>query len=1000
MPFATTPSRSPSPTASIASSRASQRPGLPVKPGHLSVAHTGTATSVAFQHYIRAQVTGGSEVGSRQSAYQQAEADDDEDGEDEAQWMTIKAAAAAAPVDVVEKRLPLQEVFSQRMNAQGTNLATSHGPFASSASTIKGSRGLAAELLLRGESSQDTNNGSPSVSLWLEQTKQAVPSVSPSKEDDVEQDAASSTSGLPTDQGSPDTTIHSQLAFRLGATTLPIALLPHDKSVVPSNSSHHAIERSRDPSIVTNINGSKMAQWDLHTPPKEATKPSQLDLLRLASAKRVSAPSSPLLVPPSPGPLSNSLPESKPARALFTFKGERAFNELSLLAGQSFQILDEKLQGGWSLAMVEEDGVCCKGLVPQGWYTFERLMAPPPPTDEGIEASTLAKQKKPLSTYLAPAVAASAPISVQAEQVRNAASSSTMTTKSPRSVSIESMPGRAADSLSQFLSRARTVADDKPAMVPCPLQSEVTSLTVVTVPADAQQQTFDEPTTSVVTEADLADALSAQSDCEDPPTPVVSERTISVAPPFARTLRRWSPFVASGAEEYLLSQTPERQSTSNAHTELDRRYDIVTGSNDHLQWTAPRQYKWLDVHDPLFIEPSNIKQGWLSRSSTPFVTFQVTIASADSKLSMPTTPYDPTSPPADLPVQVQTVSRRFKHFVQLADMLSVQYPLLFAGLPPLPTKSFAKRLDSVFVEQRRRELGNWLERVVRHPVLGEGAATTAFLTAHAVEGRELPAGEEALFDEWEQFITSSAQRNRSLKSHSFAKTYHPEFAIDLDEVAQEGERFAKWSQRIEGRFRGQDGSSSLRYEEPVLAAIDDLREDLLGSSQCYRGLSGSLTRLVQSDEPSRRRLEPNGCWREDCEGESNRSRSSSIKKLTDHRSLASYTRMSAFSLCFADDVCRLCRDRRSLRRPSSTSPFASTRASVQCKSTVCGLRGTVGDASSYHRQILSGSRSRAVSSDCTRVSGTRWCCRASFLEPFSSRTAGVQSRDGLVGDDG
>lgn len=77
------------------------------------------------------------------------------------------------------------------------------------------------------------------------------------------------------------------------------------------------------------------------------------------------------------------IPRGRPARALYDFIGEPAFNELSVLAGQCFEILNEELAGGWSLAVVrggsagggmggtgevEVAEADRRGLVPRGWY--------------------------------------------------------------------------------------------------------------------------------------------------------------------------------------------------------------------------------------------------------------------------------------------------------------------------------------------------------------------------------------------------------------------------------------------------------------------------------------------------------------------------------------------------------------------------------------------------------------------------------------------------------
>lgn len=62
----------------------------------------------------------------------------------------------------------------------------------------------------------------------------------------------------------------------------------------------------------------------------------------------------------------------KAAVALFDFEGEATFNELSLVAGQAFEIINEELAGGWSLGVVwSQDEPPRRGLIPQGWYSLD-----------------------------------------------------------------------------------------------------------------------------------------------------------------------------------------------------------------------------------------------------------------------------------------------------------------------------------------------------------------------------------------------------------------------------------------------------------------------------------------------------------------------------------------------------------------------------------------------------------------------------------------------------
>ena len=72
------------------------------------------------------------------------------------------------------------------------------------------------------------------------------------------------------------------------------------------------------------------------------------------------------------------------------------------------------------------------------------------------------------------------------------------------------------------------------------------------------------------------------------------------------------------------------------------------------------------------------------------------------------------------------VARRYKHFTWLHDRLHEQ----FAGVsvPPLPDKQVQGRFQADFIENRRRGLQRFLNRVANHPVLGASSVFRHFLS--------------------------------------------------------------------------------------------------------------------------------------------------------------------------------------------------------------------------------------------------------------------------------
>ncbi|CAF3985360.1 unnamed protein product [Rotaria sp. Silwood2] len=72
------------------------------------------------------------------------------------------------------------------------------------------------------------------------------------------------------------------------------------------------------------------------------------------------------------------------------------------------------------------------------------------------------------------------------------------------------------------------------------------------------------------------------------------------------------------------------------------------------------------------------------------------------------------------------VSRRYKQFDWLHEQLVNKFR--FICIPPLPGKQIAGRFEHEFVEERRRLLELWLNRICRHPVLCASYAVQHFIT--------------------------------------------------------------------------------------------------------------------------------------------------------------------------------------------------------------------------------------------------------------------------------
>uniref|UniRef100_A0A915JDX7 PX domain-containing protein n=1 Tax=Romanomermis culicivorax TaxID=13658 RepID=A0A915JDX7_ROMCU len=153
-----------------------------------------------------------------------------------------------------------------------------------------------------------------------------------------------------------------------------------------------------------------------------------------------------------------------------------------------------------------------------------------------------------------------------------------------------------------------------------------------------------------------------------------------------RSMNRFSPFVKSGTENYLLNSTK----LSSKPSEIIE----VVATKDGLQW-APS-------------EPYSCKISSHSKSSKlhglkSFICYQLTPS-----------------------INNLQVSRRYKHFDWLLNRLQEKFTIVF--VPPLPEKQVTGRYEDEFVEHRMHLLQMWLDIICKHPVLSKSDVWMHFLT--------------------------------------------------------------------------------------------------------------------------------------------------------------------------------------------------------------------------------------------------------------------------------
>ena len=239
-----------------------------------------------------------------------------------------------------------------------------------------------------------------------------------------------------------------------------------------------------------------------------------------------------------------------------------------------------------------------------------------------------------------------------------------------------------------------------------------------------------------------------------PAKPIViqttGERMMAAFPSFrqgllgGKSLNRFSSFVTSGAEAYVLNgasaskldvpikhvfeasdDEDESISRTNAgHT----RTSGTTHSNEadkHFVDAGPSWRQKVPPFQVLVHSPSK-RTSTLSGAYTVYSVSSIFCLQTPEVSETESANFaNPSSPNASR----ITVHRRFSHFVVLHTALTRRLPGI--ALPPLPEKQYAGRFNDDFVEARRVDLERYIAMIVRHPIARYAEILTFFLSCES-----------------------------------------------------------------------------------------------------------------------------------------------------------------------------------------------------------------------------------------------------------------------------
>ncbi|KAF9467849.1 hypothetical protein BDZ94DRAFT_1155100 [Collybia nuda] len=385
-------------------------------------------------------------------------------------------------------------------------------------------------------------------------------------------------------------------------------------------------------------------------------------------------------------------------------------------------------------------------------------------------------------------------------------------------------------------------------------------------------------------EASTTESITPRGSPKGPPAtlPIIPQNTgewRNAFPSFRRSLlggkslNRFSSFVTSGAEEFLLKGTPaditlssdltpgvrHEKDTSDSsidEEESNRLSRLGLGEADrHFVDTGPAWKEKIPPFRVLVHSPSkrtSVLSGAFTVYSVTSLFHPTPIVEAeedeeDESGYQGAAPFSPTR---------ITVHRRFSHFVILHTALTRRLPGI--ALPPLPEKQYAGRFSEDFVEARRGDLERYISRIVRHPVARYAEVVTFFL------GCENDT-------EWKRLVPQHLAMPAAGPAF-YARVFHPAFNVDAEDAEDVVDRFATHTKAVGKGVQGlRNIFGRVREARTEMSKAERLLAYSLLSLITSKPLaSAPMTGITEEDEQYNTKgkglLNEDGawCWREGC----------------------------------------------------------------------------------------------------------------------------------------
>ena len=216
--------------------------------------------------------------------------------------------------------------------------------------------------------------------------------------------------------------------------------------------------------------------------------------------------------------------------------------------------------------------------------------------------------------------------------------------------------------------------------------------------------------------------------------------------PLRKSMNRFSSFVRTGGEAYILG------TTNTAKLAKSSKVVRIKQSNFGPAWE--------EMKSPFSVSVSDPEKKSKFRGIKTFIAYAVTPSNTN-----------------------QSVIRRYKHYDWLHERLVEKFTCL--SVPPLPDKQLTGRFNDDFVEKRRDQLEVWTNRIARHPVLGSSDVFMHFMRVSEEDTIEWKNGKRA------------AEKDEFVGPAFFLSIDHDIETMELMQADYEVECFGKFASNFE-----------------------------------------------------------------------------------------------------------------------------------------------------------------------------------------------------------